>query len=95
MVIQRVMLIPYNEMVHSHSGSEQLEPSLMEKKLYKVNTNIQANLPSQHVGDKIKDTVESNETSSSESKTAAKFELSRNPTINEWINELKPHLSDV
>ena len=99
MVIQRVMLIPYNDIEH---GNEDMTPSLMEKKLYKVNTKIQANLPSapahhieekdDDIDDKIRTT---NIITSNIKKKNSKLNFPLNPIINEWIDEMKPHLSNA
>ena len=101
------MLIPYNE-IEQYRG-DKLKPSLMEKKLYKLNTRIRGNLPS--FSTKIeKDNLINNENendnenesgdvygsvSRSETKSEMfKTDLASNPTIDKWINDMKPHLSN-
>ena len=98
MVIQRVMLIPYDEI--GQYGHNKLEPSTIEKKLYKVNTRIQKDLPS-FLREQEKDNLINNEDENDESisknetrNKSSKTRLESNPTIDKWIDDMKPHLSN-
>ena len=94
MVIQRVMLIPYNteDRLNENLNSK----SSLEKKLYKINTNIQSKLPSiPSYYIKQEDETKEVEDNKDEKKKVSHLEVLRNPIINEWINEMKTHLSET
>ena len=92
MVIQRVMLIPYTEdRLNENLNSK----SSLEKKLYKINTNIQSKLPS-IPSYYIEQQNEAKEAISVDGKKKiSQLEIPKNPIINEWINEMKSHLSET
>ena len=101
MVIQRVMLLPYNE-IEQHQR-DKFKPSIAEKKLYKLNTRIRTNLPPFSIETEKDENENENENEDENKESVLKGEIKSksfktglvsNPTIDKWIVDMKPHLSN-